>query len=60
MSQLENHEAGTGQVENWPDEAELRMAVILQNGNDGEHYAELESRHGCGRCATCSCGEPKP
>lgn len=47
-------------AENWPAEAEHRMAAILQNGNDGEHYAELEARDGCGRCVSCSCEKPKP
>lgn len=28
--------------ENWSEEDERRMYVIPQNGNDGEHYSELE------------------
>lgn len=59
MNQHDTHPEGM-QAENWPAEAEDRMVAILQNGNDGEHYAELEARQGCGRCATCSCGKPKP
>lgn len=34
-------ERGPGcKKENWPAEAEERMAPVLQNGNEGEHYIE--------------------